>query len=227
MGPKIVVLANEKGGAGKTAGAIGLSEALSDRGRTGMVDADPQGTGWQFCQAANGALSFRCVSAWPVETAVEHGLPAPELGAPGVPLSATIRHFAEGWDFVIVDTPPGNLEIVRQAIAAGTEVLLPVAPSSSEVRQLRVTLRLIASINPELPVAVLLNRVKANTVLGRDVRADLDRLQIPRLEAVIPEREWHRAAWGTSLRDLAKRHGDPDFYAAVAEELLAEELVAE
>ncbi len=89
---KVVTLAQQKGGSGKTTVAANLAVALAGRGlRVAMVDTDPQGSlgRWFLARRARpggAGLEFSTASAWGVSFECEK-----------------LRRQA---DVVIVDTPP-------------------------------------------------------------------------------------------------------------------------
>jgi cellulose biosynthesis protein BcsQ len=183
-----VVIVGLKGGSGKTTAAIGLALALPS---ALVIDRDPQGSAWKWGQASSGAVA---------------------VIAPGATL-ADIMPTDGSAAWVLIDTPPGRPDVTREALAVADEALIPLAPSPLEVAQLRDTLTLIASARPDLPVAILLNRVKANTRLASGIRTMLAEKDLPTLEAEVPEREAIRGAFGTA--ELAP------FFADVAKELSA------
>lgn len=141
---RILCIANQKGGVGKTTTAVNLAVALAKAGgRTLLVDLDPQ------CNATTGLGSrptdrHPLVSRLPLkESLVETGTPGLEL-LPGSRSfedvealataardeAATLRqHLAGGmsaYDFVLIDCPPSLGELTRTALAASSEVLMPI-----------------------------------------------------------------------------------------------------
>lgn len=141
---RILCVANQKGGVGKTTTAVNLAVALAKSGqRTLLIDLDPQ------CNATTGlgkAPSARhpLVSQEPLDRALV------ETDAPGLKLlpgcrsfhdveqlassdeahAATLRqHFQSGmtaYDFVLIDCPPSLGHLTRTALASSTEVLMPI-----------------------------------------------------------------------------------------------------
>ena len=140
---RILCVANQKGGVGKTTTAVNLAVALAKSGaRTLLVDLDPQ------CNATGGlglrpAERHPLVSRQPLkESLQETATPGLELLpgsrnfqdieslASGEGQSATLRqHLAGGltsYDFVLIDCPPSLGQLTRVALANSNEVLMPI-----------------------------------------------------------------------------------------------------
>jgi chromosome partitioning protein len=141
---RILCVANQKGGVGKTTTAVNLAVALAKSGaRTLLVDLDPQ------CNATSGlgtapAEHHPLVSSQPLKeslcqtsTADLELLPGSRnfrdvdaLAQGNAAQSATLRqHLAGGltaYDFVLIDCPPSLGHLTRLALANSTEVLMPI-----------------------------------------------------------------------------------------------------
>jgi chromosome partitioning protein len=197
-----IAVINLKGGTGKTVTAVHLATALAARGRTLLVDADPQGS----------ALSWS-------EEAEE--LPFAVVGLPVRSLHKRLSDLLPGLMHVVIDTPPGDHAIVRSAITAAEVIVVPIAPSIIDLDRLRPTLDLIAEVEAVSPlrVFVLLTRVRAATRSGRLAREILEDSGVALLNAQIPLRE----SLSTSFGSIPS--GDNP-YQVVLDELVARELVA-
>jgi chromosome partitioning protein len=141
---RILCVANQKGGVGKTTTAINLAVALAKAGkRTLLVDLDPQ------CNATTGlgqlpTSSHPLVSRQPLRDSLCAGQPAHLEILPGsrrfqdieilaageASQSATLsQHLASGlsaYDFVLIDCPPSLGQLTQTALASATEVLMPI-----------------------------------------------------------------------------------------------------
>lgn len=202
-----VAIVNMKGGAGKTTSAVHLSLALAARGRTLLIDADPQGS----------LLSWRTAAGddWPAAQLSTSGLAVPDLHKQLAPLAADYEH-------VVIDTPPEVEVIVKAAVLAAELVLLPIPPNLIDLDRLKPTLDLLTEVEPihpgNLQVQILLTRMRRGTNSARDAKQALEQLGMPILKAEIPLLERYASAFGTAVVGTD--------YEAVLEELLAAEVAA-
>ena len=141
---RILCIANQKGGVGKTTTAINLCAALGKAScRTLLIDLDPQ------CNATTG-LGFEPTERHPLvlqkplrESLLSTGVANLELlpgsrsfqdveslAQGGGGDSAVLRQHLDsgmsGYDFVLIDCPPSLGHLTRTALAASTEVFMPI-----------------------------------------------------------------------------------------------------
>jgi chromosome partitioning protein len=114
---QVIVLASQKGGAGKTTLAAHLAVAAeaAGRGPVVMIDTDPQATltkWWQQREADSPAMAE---------------VPIADLAAKLGELGSTRFRIA------IIDTPPAITASIRAVIGVADLVLLPVRPSPADL----------------------------------------------------------------------------------------------
>ena len=146
MAGKIITIAQQKGGSGKTTLAAHLAVAWSQirAKRVAILDVDPQGSlgEWfekreeRLSEAAD-AITFRTASGW---------------GA-----RREARSLARDHDFVVVDTPPKSDRDGRPAIEIADLVAVPVQPSPVDLWATEPTLEMATS--ERTPAILILNRV--------------------------------------------------------------------
>ncbi|GAC1447795.1 MAG: ParA family protein [Isosphaeraceae bacterium] len=141
---RIISVANQKGGVGKTTTAINLAAGLAKSGRTSLVvDVDPQ------CNATSGLgvepaqrhplLAGRSLAESVVETSQPRLFVLPgslsladadALSASNRQRASTLRqqlnHDLNHYDFVFLDCPPSLGQLTRAALGASAEVFIPI-----------------------------------------------------------------------------------------------------
>lgn len=195
-----VAVVNLKGGTAKSTTAMFLAAALSRRGKTIVIDSDPQGSAltWSEDAEADGSeLGYNVVAI------------------PTRDVKKRVDRLAADYDHVVLDTPPGELDIVRAALHAASVAVVAVSPSVMDVNRFRPTLELIAEVEAlaDLDYRVLLTMVRRISREGRDARRVMEELELPVLRAEIPHLSFYRSAFGSVI-------DDPSDYEQVADELL-------
>ena len=154
MAGRIITVAQQKGGSGKTTLAANLAIAMRIRGLSvALIDTDPQGSlGRWFIermerQGEDDALEFSTSSAW---------------GA-----SYESEKLKKRFDMVIIDTPPKIDSDLRPALRVADLVLVPVASSQVDLWATEGVLDLAR--REKAPVMVVMNRTRPNTRLGAEV----------------------------------------------------------
>lgn len=119
----------QKGGSGKTTLAVHVAVAAQQAGkRVAILDLDPQGS-------ALGWYRSRGLDATPLTVAV-----------PDSQLKRAIEGAeADGFDLVVVDSPPHAAPVAARIVAAADLVVVPVRPSPMDVAALPATVQLIGS----------------------------------------------------------------------------------
>jgi chromosome partitioning protein len=186
-----LALVSSKGGTGKTTSVVSLAMVLHRRGRTLAVDCDPQGSLMNWSEeAADGDSS----------------LPFTVVGMATRDVHVRLADLGTGYEHVVVDTPPGDLGIIRSAILASDIVLVPVSPSGLDLNRIRPTFELLSEIGISHPVkvGVLLTKVRRGTRSARAARGILAEHGYPAMKTEIPLAEHFAAAFGSVPTVLAE-----------------------
>lgn len=194
MSAKVFAISNQKGGTGKTTVTMNFAAGLAKRGRTLVVDTDPQGSALQWAGLAPDERPF------PVSVITLAGN-----------LAREINRFRDDYQYLVIDCPPTvNAEVSQLAMSAADTVLIPVLPSPID---LWASLR-IASIveqaklmNPKLTAYLLVNQLEPRNALSRAMQNALAEFDIPSLESCIRRRAIYRtsAIEGNSVFGMGKR----------------------
>lgn len=167
MAHKVITIAQQKGGAGKTTVAAHVATALYQKGRRiAIIDIDPQGsmTHWHSIREKKlgegfTGLTFVSVSGWRV--------------------ASEINRLKKTHDYIIIDSPPHTETEARTAIRAADLVLIPVQPSPTDLWASKATVELAESERVE--VRVILNRMPPNSNLGKVIAKELRHLAKSRI----------------------------------------------
>jgi len=205
MAAKILAVAQQKGGAGKTTIAVQLGVWWATKGKkVALLDVDPQGS----------------MNAW-------HGLRA-EAGIDGSPfasdvagwkLSSEIDRLKRENDLIIVDTPPHAETDARVAVRAAELILVPVQPSPMDWWATKPTLDMAAK--EKTKSLLILNRLPARGKLADAIRAKIEEQGLPLAKASLG----NRSAFAVSMmagKGVAETQ--PKGTAAAEIEALAEEI---
>lgn len=181
----VVVVANLKGGSGKSTIAVNVASALGTVGaEVAMLDCDPQGSVATWAQAGNTRMRVRFE-------------PLRHLDRAGAWLAEASQMRTE-CDVLVIDLPAVIAPAMASAFLAASLILIPTAPTTTEVEGTRRVLGYIAAAHAERaasPFRTLLvpNRVRPLEQGIGDWRPTLGRLGLAMSPAVSHHSAFDRA----------------------------------
>ena len=247
----VYVVANQKGGVGKTTTAVNVAACIAEAGYpTLLVDADPQanatvglglpktGEPSLYDVLVGGVAAEEALRSTPVERL--QVLPShPDLAGATVELpraagsEGRLREALAGvrdrFAYVLVDCPPSIGPLTVNALVAADKVIVPVQTEYFALEGLAGLLDTLAlvqrELNPRLTVAgMLLTMHDARTRLGRDVEREV-REHFPALvfDTVIPRnvRVGEAPSFGLPVIYHDPHSSGADAYFALAQEVAA------
>ncbi len=199
---RVISIANQKGGCGKTTTSINLASSLSFLGkRTLLIDLDPQGhstMGLGYDTDKIQKSLYDVLSPAQVATSLEeivlyinsnfHLVPsqiilsAIEQQLSGVygreeKLMEKVLSVGDQYDYVIIDCPPNLGLLTFNALRASQELIVPVEPSDFSVqgfRKIKETVQLIEeTLKHSAKVHVLLTMFNSNSNFNKSILAQL------------------------------------------------------
>lgn len=202
---KVICIANQKGGIGKTTTATALASILEVKGmKTLLIDADPQGNSTDTYRA----VSKDTATLYDVILDREDPLPImeaiqkteigdiiaadPELKSADIKFPNDGNEYfilqealaeLKGYDYVVIDTAPADNKLLKNCLIAADKVVIPVTADRYAIQGLSDLNKTLVKIkkrnNPKLEIAgLLLVKYKSRQKLAQEVKESLQNIAL-------------------------------------------------
>lgn len=163
---KIITVAHQKGGVGKTTLSLNLAYCFSQGAKVAVIDIDPQGS-------ISGLKEI--------------------LANQGIDLiqPKEMEQAKSKYDIAIIDTPPYLTTALPEFFGYSDFVLVPTKASILDIMAISATIELLKkaqSQRPNLKSGIVVNMVKSRTSITEDMKEVLQQYEFPMLEAMVSDR---------------------------------------
>jgi chromosome partitioning protein len=163
---KIITVAHQKGGVGKTTLVINLAYCFKDSLNVGLVDLDLQGS----LLGLKSTLTNLNIEPRPKNLQDITQLP---------------------YDLILADTPPYLSKDLPEIFLASDYILVPTKAGFLDLMAIKGTLQLVREaqkVKPQLKAGIVLNMIKLQTGLTGNIKEILDTYDVTILETMITDR---------------------------------------
>ena len=188
---KVITIAQQKGGSGKTTIAANLATVFSLKNNlsTTLLDTDPQGSlgKWFMTRKEKlkdkNTLQFKTASLW------------------GAQYEA--KTLKEKCDIIIIDTPPKIDADGRPAIEIADLVLIPISPSQVDFWATESIIELAKRAKKE--ILILINRANAKSKLIKEAVKFVKDMEVKKAKTIIGNRQIFVSSMGLGLTVVEKQ----------------------
>ena len=188
---KIITIAQQKGGSGKTtlAANLAVSFSLNRNLKTTILDADPQGSlGKWFIQRESklkdkNLIKMKTSSLWGVQY--------------------ESNSLKDKTDIIIIDTPPKLDADGRPAIQIADLILIPVSPSQVDFWATESIIDLAQ--REKKKILVVINRANAKSRLLNEAKQFISKMKVDQSNTIIGNRQIFISSMGLGLSAIEKQ----------------------
>ncbi|MDM1063920.1 ParA family protein [Empedobacter falsenii] len=158
---KIITIAHQKGGVGKSTLALNLSYRFSKDVKIALTDVDPQGTimNLQSIVEDFDIINFK-----------------------------TMKKLRDSeYDVVFIDSPPYIIDTIQPIFEESDFVLVPTKVGVPDIMAISTTIELIKNAqkrNKDLKAAIVLNMLKPNVKIKEQAIEQLEKYELPILSSI-------------------------------------------
>ena len=207
---KVITIAQQKGGTGKTTLAVHLALAFIKYHnlKIAIIDTDPQGSLGQWFmireekKLSNDNLTFKTASLWGAQY--------------------ESKALKKDHDIVIIDTPPKIESDARPSIEASDLVLIPMSPSHVDFWATEAIINIAKKANKKIMIQI--NRANQRSKLIIKTNDYIKSLNVPSVETIIGNRQIYASSMGEGKTAIEKqRKGSAvDEIKKLSEQILSE-----
>lgn len=201
---KTIVVANHKGGVGKTTTSLSLGAGLHRKGfKVLLVDLDPQLNLSYTCgiykhEDLKGCCLFDYFHRHPQNITIDNCIfqiyddrvdfdiivggmdlrnAEKDKDISVDSLKKALMNLSVDYDYVVIDVPPTQGKLVKMAITAADDIIIPIKPDVYSVQGLGSLIEVIHQANPDINlVGLLMIEVKHRTTFNRVLLDEADTL---------------------------------------------------
>ncbi|MGV0922107.1 nucleotide-binding protein [Empedobacter falsenii] len=158
---KIITIAHQKGGVGKSTLALNLSYRFSNDVKTALTDVDPQGTIMNLQELVE---DFDIIN-----------------------FDTMKKLRSLEYDVVFIDSPPYIIDTIQPIFEESDFVLVPTKVGVPDIMAISTTIDLIKKAqkkNKDLKAAIVLNMLKPNIKIKEQAIEQLEKYELPILSSI-------------------------------------------
>jgi len=155
MNARIITIAQQKGGSGKTTIVAHLAVSFAYKNKkVAIIDIDPQQTitMWYNIRSGNTGQALNNLTC---------------VSSPGWRLSNEIAKLKSSYDIIIIDSPPHIETEAKTAIRESDLVLIPMQASPADLWASKATIAMAEK--EQKNIAIICNRMNANAKLTKEI----------------------------------------------------------